>query len=68
MLNIAVCCRSSGEPLDLAIVDAAMWTCTYDIRSLYIIAATPTLLEHGVFFGGVKVKWLVTNEPHPHHE
>jgi hypothetical protein len=60
MLNVAVCCRYYGEPLDLAIVDAAMWTCTYGIRSLYITAATPTLLEHGVFFGRVMNKLVQT--------
>jgi hypothetical protein len=40
MLDVAVCRRYPGEPLDLAIVDAAMWTCTYDTRSLYITATT----------------------------
>jgi hypothetical protein len=62
MLDVAVCRRYPGEPLDLAIVDAAMWTCTYDTRSLYITATTSTLLEHGVFFGRVMVNWLVTNK------
>ena len=39
----------SGELLDLAIADAAMWTCTYDIRFLHITATISILLEHGIF-------------------
>jgi hypothetical protein len=65
----------TGEPLDLAIIDATMWICTYDIRSFYITAATSRLFEHGVFMWITRylsaelwLTGLVTNKTYHYHE